>query len=123
MFQREDAADHRDARKRERGYGDLPAHWPAFLTGVRCRSAVGAMGVELVVPPRRTLLLGRAGSQAFHLIVERWPSGSVSIEVTGRVRGTGSPARRAVGSLFAISMCENSTRRESSASGSSPCVC
>jgi hypothetical protein len=73
VLQREDSADHRDASERQRRDGDLPAHRPALFASVRLRSAVRMTGVELVVPPRRAIILGRAGSKLFHFIVERWP--------------------------------------------------
>ena len=54
-------------------------------------------GVELIVPPRRAIVLGRAGSEFLHLIVERWPEGAGfdrGRRRRARNRGLGGAARR-----------------------------
>ena len=96
-LQDKDSANHRHAGKRQRRYGELPAHWPALLALIRSGIVVRMMGVEFVVPPGRAIGLGGAGSQFFHLVVER---GAESRGLDGarrlreRDRGLGDAARR-----------------------------
>ena len=59
------------------------------------------MGVELVVPPRRAIGLGRAGRHFLHLIVERWPESpgfarARSRGARSRLRGASRRSRLAV---------------------------
>ncbi len=61
-------------------------------------ACVGMMDVELVVSPRRAIGLGRAGSEFFHLIVERRPE-SLGFDRGQRLRARssglgGAPRRR-----------------------------
>ena len=53
--------------------------------------------VELVVPPRRAIGLGRAGREFLHLIVERWPESAGfdrGRRRRARNRGLGGAPRR-----------------------------